>query len=132
MSTNILTRNGYGISLDKFTKEQLEQLKQDLTIKPFVIIDYDFGHDNSFPIYRISQTMIYVPRFYGLNNYGPFTNKIKDGTIANLEFVYQLKEHQVEFCKKIIEELNTNGSCIGCSGTGSGKTIMALWIASQI
>jgi superfamily II DNA or RNA helicase len=129
---SIITKKGHGIFLDSIQKDELELLKKLLTVKPVVLTDYDFGEDSSFPVYRLSDTRIYIPKFYGLNKYGPTDIKIKDGVDANLNFNGQLKDHQVDFCNRILKELNTKNSCIAVSQTGSGKTCVALWLAAQL
>ncbi len=129
---SIITKKGYGIFLNSIEDSELDKIKKELTVKPEVFADYDFGEDSSFPVYRLSDTRIYLPKFYGLKNYGPTEIKIKDGLEVNLEFNGDLKEHQIEFCNKVLTELKSTNSCIACSATGSGKTCCALWLASKI
>ena len=50
--------------------------------------------------------------------------KIKDGIDANINFKGQLKEHQIDFCNRILKEFQTNGSCIANMVTGGGKTVI--------
>lgn len=118
---SLISKKGYGVFLNSISKDELESLEKTLTVKPSVLTDYDFGADTSFPVYRLSDTRIYLPRYYGLKKYGHIENKIKDGVDANLKFKGQLKEHQTDFCGKILNELKNNHSCIACSSTGSGK-----------
>jgi superfamily II DNA or RNA helicase len=120
MKTQI-SKKGYSIFLNSIKKDELEVLKNQLTVKPIVLSDYDFGEDTTFPVYRLSDTRIYIPKYYGLKKYGTTENKIKDGVIANLEFSGTLKNHQIDFCDKVLIELQKNNSCIAVSSTGSGK-----------
>ena len=126
----LISKKGYGVFLDSI--EDVEQLQKALTVKPIVLTDYDFDEDTAFPVYRMSDTRIYLPRYYGIKKYGDTKNTIKDGVDANLEFSGQLKEHQVDFCNRVLKELKTKHSCIAVSATGSGKTAMALWLASKL
>lgn len=128
----LISKKGYGLFLDSISESELKELEKALTVKPAVLADYDFGEDTSFPVYRLSDTRIYLPKFYGLKKYGDTKNTLKDGVDANLEFKGNLKEHQVDFCEKVLKELKANGSTIACSATGSGKTCIALWLASQL
>ena len=128
----LISKKGYGVFLDSITTDELENLKKTLTVKPNVMADYDFGKDNVFPVYRLSDTRIYLPKYYGLKHYGDTKNQIKDGVDANLEFSGNLKPHQVDFCNTILKELRLNNSCIACMTTGGGKTIVALWLAAQL
>lgn len=128
----LISKNGYGIYLDSITPEEVEKIKRGLTVKPIVVSDYDFGSDKSFPVYKLSDTRIYLPKWYGIKNYGSTKSIVKDGVDANLMFNGELKDHQIDFCDKVLEELNTKNSCIACSTTGSGKTTISLWLASKI
>ena len=127
----LISKKGYGIFLDSISKDELESLKKTLTVKPNVMADYDFGIE-PFPVYRLSDTRIYIPKYYGLKHYGDTKNQVKEGDDAILEFSGSLKPHQVDFCDTVLKELRLNNSCIACSGTGSGKTTMSLWLASQL
>lgn len=115
-----ITKVGYGIRLDSITKSELTSIKKDLTVQPEVYTDYQ--KDNAhFPVYRISETKVYVPKYYGIERYGETSDKLKDGKDAILDFRGELKPHQYEFCSKLLDEIRTKGSCIGSSQTGSGK-----------
>jgi len=137
----IITKRGYGISLESLNEEELEKLKTTLTVKPRIVPEYDFGDDTEFSVYRLSDTRIYIPIYYGIKHYGkPSTKERKSQNIEsqnesqNIEFEFKgrLKDHQIDFCTKILEEITTKGSCIASSQTGSGKTCIALWIASKL
>lgn len=128
----VISKKGYGIYLNSISKDELSLLEKTLTVKPKVLTDYDFGEDNSFPVYRISETRIYVPKYYGIKKYGSVKNIIKDGVDANLIFNGNLKDNQIDFSNKILNILKTNHSCIPCSPTGSGKTVFTLWLLCQL
>jgi superfamily II DNA or RNA helicase len=127
----LISKKGYGVFLDSISEKELKELEKALTVKPTVLSDYDFGNDNSFPVYRLSDTRIYIPKFYGLKKYGAAEGKVKDGVDANIDFKGSLKEHQFDFCDRILKELEANNSCIASMTTGGGKTVVALWLASQ-
>lgn len=117
----LITKNGYGLYLNSLTPECISGIQKELTVKPKVLSDYDTGSDLSFPVYKMSENRIYMPKYYGIKKYGPLKNKIKDGVDSNLEFNGTLKDHQTNFCNSLLNEINTHGSCIGTSQTGSGK-----------
>jgi len=103
---SILNNIGYGIKLDDIDKDELESLKEALTVAPKVMADYDFGQIEEFPVYRLSDKYIYLPKFYALRHYGePSVNKEKDGQDVNFEFKGSLMNHQVEFCDTILSEI---------------------------
>jgi hypothetical protein len=62
----LINKLGYSIPLDDLTEPKLKELKQILTVKPTVLPDYDFGNDTNFPVYRVSNTRIYIPKFFGI------------------------------------------------------------------
>jgi superfamily II DNA or RNA helicase len=129
----IINNKGYGVLLSTINDDELETLKESLTVKPNVLADYDFGQVESFPVYRLSEKYIYLPKFYGLEKYGsPDKIKEKEGQDINFTFNGQLKDHQIDFCNKLINEIKENGSCIASMQTGGGKTFCALWIAAQL
>jgi superfamily II DNA or RNA helicase len=118
----IINNKGYGILLNTFVKDELEILKETLTVKPNVLQDYDFGQIEPFPVYRLSNKYIYVPKFYGLEKYGkPDQIKEKEGQYISFIFNGELKDHQIEFCNTLLKEIKEKGSCIASSDTGSGK-----------
>lgn len=117
----LINKLGYSIPLVDLTEPKLKELKQILTVKPTVLSDYDFGNDTNFPVYRVSNTRIYIPKFFGIEKYGMVKNNIKDGIDVDFIFSGCLKEHQINFCNNVLNELKTNNSCIAVSQTGSGK-----------
>jgi len=130
----LISKKGYGVFLNSISETELNGLKKTLTVKPSVLTDYDFGDDTSFPVYRLSDTRIYLPKFFGLKKYGTTENKVKDGVDIGDKIIFNgsLKDHQIDFCARILNELKISNSCIAVSQTGSGKTAMALWLLSQL
>ncbi len=129
----LINKLGYSIPLNKLTEVELKELKQILTVKPQILEAYDFGQVKSFPMYRLSEKRIYMPKFFGLDKYGPLKRSHKsEGLIMDREFKGELLEHQVKYCDTLLNEILTNDSCIAHASTGSGKTFMALWLASKL
>ncbi len=116
-----ITKLGYAIDLNTIDADEVEKLKKQLTVKPIVAPDYDFGDDTEFSVYRTSQTRLYMPRYFGIKKFGPTEYKVNEGEDINVNFSTNLRPNQTEFCEKIMDQLKTNNSCIACSATGSGK-----------
>lgn len=132
MPKTILNYKGYGIEKDSISKKELDELKKELTVKPNVIPDYDFGTE-SFPVFRQNSTRIYLPKFYGMNKYGePSQRDKRHGRDISLQFKTTLRPYQQIFCERILDELKYRDGCVGCSGTGSGKTVCALYILTRL
>ena len=122
----MITPKGYKILL---SHERTNEFKKDLVVVPYV--------ENSvrYPIFRISENYLYMPKFYGIDKLGlPELSSIKEQTGINYEFKFtgKLRDYQVPICNKILKHLNVNGSGLASLYTGWGKTCASLWILSQL
>ena len=89
-----LGQKGYTILKAELTADQLNQIKKDLTIRPYVP-GAPVQDTVTFPAYRESAQKIYVPHYYGVEQYGPPKEyKISEGEDIDLEFVGQMREQQ--------------------------------------
>tara|TARA_Y100000992_G_scaffold280722_2_gene227976 strand:- start:4445 stop:5944 length:1500 start_codon:yes stop_codon:yes gene_type:complete len=132
-------KKGYTISKSILSDNELNFLKNDLFMKPFVPVK-KFDAPDSFPVYRENSSKIYIPRFYGINRYGlPNTSQISPGLNINLKFAKELREYQKNIVSIYINYVNSpisNDSNIFGNGAilevpcGRGKTVMALNIIS--
>ena len=126
----MLTYKGYRIKKEKVL--DLEKHKKALTLKPFVIPDYDFNV-KPFPVYRQTEEYLYVPKFYGLEHFGPpKKSREREGDDINIKFKGKLRDYQQEIVGNMISHLNEKDGGILSCGCGRGKTIMALNIISKI
>ena len=69
----MLSINGYSIAKTSLSAEQIDKIKKELTMKPQV--NFDMGTKNkdeeiTFELYRETGNRIYIPRYYGLTNFG--------------------------------------------------------------
>ena len=64
-----LSNRGYSILKENFKSNDLNNIRKDLTVKPFVNQDYGVK-PNPFPIYCESKRKLYVPKFYGIEKFG--------------------------------------------------------------
>lgn len=135
----MLSINGYSILKSTMTCEELDKLKSKLTMKPR--INFDMGckntkeEDLSFNLYKENDKRIYIPRYFGLCNYGrPLICKLTGGEDIAINFIGKLRDSQLEpvknFLKVAHDPLKMGGIIsVPC---GFGKTIMSLYIACQI
>ena len=97
MKTSI-TSYGYKIKKKELTSQQISIIKKDLLIIPFVYdpVKNRQNTDKKFNILSESPSSLYVPRFYGIDNFGPpLLNKLPDGEDApNLEFKGELRDNK--------------------------------------
>lgn len=125
---NELVPKGYKVPYDPTV---LGELKRDLLVRPETLSDY--GQPQPFPVYRKNKTHIFIPKFYGISKYG-VPPRIRENTGTNIDTKFQgkLRDYQTKICKKILNHIKTNDSCVLSLYCGAGKTICALYIASLI
>jgi len=116
-----LSYKGYSIP---FNTEHHNLIKNDLMVKPFVLPDYDFNV-KKFPVYRKSEKCLYLPKFYGLEKYGPpsGTPNERMGDDIDLKFKGELKNLQKPVIKKVLENLERSDSTVLSLSTGLGKCL---------
>jgi superfamily II DNA or RNA helicase len=127
-------QKGYTISKNELSIEIQKQIRNDLTIKPFVI-----GAPNNdmktFPAYRESTNKFYVPLYYGKKIFGPPKEfKISEGYDINLSFNGKLRDYQEPVVNKFINhclDVKYGGGLLELH-TAWGKTSASLYIATQL
>ena len=121
---------GYSITLKSLPPHFLNAIKSELYVKPLENPNFQ-TNEASYPVFRISKTKIYIPRYYGIQNYGlPIKNTILIGEPINLNFVGTLRPIQQETIDATLKTFNSfNGGLISLD-TGLGKTVVALKLIS--
>jgi len=130
-----LGQKGYTILKNELTVEQEKQIRNDLTIKPCTPGAPSTNDQKSFPAYRESGNKMYVPHYYGIDNYGiPKDYKISDGTNINLTFNGTLREVQETVVTSYLNHVNKvkYGGGLLELPCAFGKTILSLNIISRI
>lgn len=120
----MITSKGYKIPINH---PRNKEFKKDLYVCPFV--------ENAirYPIYRISDKYMYLPKYYGIKKLGlPEITKEQDGISVKFNFNGNLRDYQINICNKIFDYLKQNHSGLASLYTGWGKTCAALWIASKL
>jgi superfamily II DNA or RNA helicase len=137
----MLSTNGYSISKASLKPEEIEKIKKELTMKPKV--NFDMGNNKDaeevvFELYRETDKRIYIPRYYGLVNYGvPKVLKLPSsgaGADISVGFVGKLREAQMEPVNNFLEAARNPRKMGGIISVpcGFGKTIMSLYIACAL
>ena len=137
-----LGQKGYTILKSEINVEQQKQIRNDLTVKPYVA--GSIGSTNNvitFPAYRESDKKIYVPHYYGVEKFGPPKEyKLSGGNDIDLEFSGELRDYQKPVVKKYLDYVTKNDTS-GGGGFGGGllelpcawgKTSASLYIISQL
>jgi len=102
MVTTSLSRKGYGILKDALEENELADLRKKMTVKPFNNAQQlpptnNNNSDDGFPVYSESSTRIYLPKAFGLAEYGlPDVTKLNEGEDITLDFDGSLRPEQRE------------------------------------
>ena len=130
-----LGQKGYTIPKNELTIEKQKQIRNDLTIKPFVMGSPMNNEQKTFPAYRESNNKFYVPHYYGVENFGaPKQYKITEGNEIDLEFAGILRDGQIPVVETYIKHVNKVGFGGGLLELpcAFGKTCLALNIISRL
>ena len=128
---SILTKDGYLLNKKKFSKKELDEIRNDLTVQP--VQSFSIGMKNNldkFEVYRENEEFLSIPKFYGIKKLGK--SEINEEVIGeNISFTFNgnLRPNQQEIVSSVLKHMNDydgGGICVGC---GSGKTVMAINIA---
>jgi superfamily II DNA or RNA helicase len=131
MSVYIGSR-GYTICKDSLEESDLRLIRKELKVKAFVP-KTSLAKPSPFPIYRESKTKIYLPRFYGLDNYGePEKTLLCDTERLNLTFAGDLRDYQHDIVKKWLEKTRLHGCGLIEADCGAGKTVIATKIITEL
>lgn len=128
----MLTLNGYKV--DK-SNVSVEQLRKTLTVKPYVPKVF-VSNPNAVPRYKVykeTEDALYLPKHYGIDNYGPPTSTSRDVAqthASHWSFQGQLRALQHSVVDTFLKPAPHDG--ILSLHTGGGKTVCALYIASQL
>lgn len=125
-----LTRNGYKVPK---TPEH-EALKKQLTVKPYipkVFVKPQFV--KPYKVYHETENFLYLPKQFGIQKFGiPETDKcsVSVGSDERWHFNGSVREAQLPVVNSYLKPEPRDGMI--CLHTGGGKTVCALYIASQL
>ena len=134
MKTTSIGNHGYSVLKEELTSSEITKIRRDLTVKPFTNTNYG-NEAPAFPVYSESKRKLYLPRFYGIQEFGqPKTVKINPGEDAPMNFTGKLKDKQLPIVKAFEDatrDRETGGGIISVP-CGYGKTVLALYLAAQM
>jgi superfamily II DNA or RNA helicase len=130
MDTEISTR-GYSIPLKQLPVHFLEDIRTELNVKPLENPNFQ-GVSESFPVYRISKSKVYLPRHYAIEKFGPARNFNLDGTVINVPFQGSLRDIQQQTVEATLEAFKNHFGGLVSLSTGLGKTVVGLNLISQV
>ena len=127
-----LGNKGYTIYKKNLEIEEQELIRKELTVSPYVPKN-SLQKPSPFPVYRESANKIYLPRYYGYNNYGkPEENRLNNYKNIDLKFKGDLRDKQKPVVEKYLKHVKHGGGGLLALHTGFGKTILALNIISKL
>jgi superfamily II DNA or RNA helicase len=127
-----LGKRGYILRKKFLNDEIINNIRNELNVKPFVNGDYG-GGDESFKIYMENENKFYLPKFYGIEKFGnPDVNILPQGKDIDIQFSLDLKNEQKIPAEKTIEAYEKYGGGILSLPCGFGKTILALYFISVL
>lgn len=123
-STTRLCMRGYSILKEALSEDDLERLKQDLTVSPHT--GMNAPEPKSFKTYSESKRRIYIPKNYGLKHFGlPDEDRLPAGLEIDVPFHGSLRPEQREPIEAFVrhaEDPHSMGGIIAL-GCGQGKCL---------
>ena len=128
-----LGQKGYTIYKECLSVGDQKWIRDTLTVAPY--IPKSPVQPPSFPIYKEGQSKLYLPRYFGIENFGtPDVSKIADGDDINVPFKGTLRDYQKPIVKAYMDAVKSPAGGGGLLDVpcGWGKTLMALWIITLL
>ena len=92
-ASSYLGPNGYTIYKECLDIKEQRLIREELNVKPY--IPKAPVQPPAYPVFRESNTKFYLPRFYGVKNYGePDENRLPPGEDINVTFAGELRDYQ--------------------------------------
>jgi superfamily II DNA or RNA helicase len=130
-ASTYLGPKGYTIYKECLDGKEQRLLRDELSVRPY--IPKAPVQPPSYPVFRESALKYYIPRYYGLKNYGEAEeNRLPLGENVQLQFAGDLRDYQreiVEIYKKSAYSVGGGLLEIPC---GRGKTVIALKIMAEL
>ena len=118
---------GYTIHKENLDEDERKYIRTELTIRPY--IPKAPVQPAAYPIYRESPLKMYVPRYFGIDAYGPPESiKISSGDQLNSTVTFQgeMRDYQKDIVRKYLNHVGAGGGGLLDVDPGKGKTVMAL------
>lgn len=129
---NYIGKKGYTVHKHECKQTELYEMRNAMTMKPNASMP-GMVSQVSYPIYRESTSKIYLPRYYGIDNYGiPEHNLLQKGETIDCIFEGSLFDYQLNIVQKYIDHVGESGGGLLDVEPGKGKTVMALYIISKL
>jgi len=131
----MLSRQGYKLKKEDLSEEQIHKLIKGLTAKPKIVQGFGpLQKPIEYPIFLESKSCYYIPRFYGLQHFGPVTTtKLGSGETIDITFKGSLRDEQIPIQQLYVDQdIGSGAGGIISLKCGGGKTVLALSIVAEI
>jgi superfamily II DNA or RNA helicase len=124
----------HGYRIEKEGRTDLYEIKGRLTVKPYipsVFVKPQFAP--RYPVYKESESYLYVPKHYGIQQYGMYNSSSRDVPATPdvfWEFRGSIRDSQIPVVNSFLLPEPHDG--ILSLQTGGGKTVCALYVASRL
>jgi superfamily II DNA or RNA helicase len=125
----VLTHLGYAIRKNSLTNEQNTKIQKDLNVAPKQMGRFAPQAD-SWPVYQESASRYYLPRAWGLAEFGEAPSLLVDGNPIREDLTFVGKPY--DYQKEIVDNFVKVGTGLICVPCGRGKTFMAINIAARL
>lgn len=126
----VITHLGYAVKKDSLTDQQNTKIQKDLNVAPKQMGRYAPQAD-SWPVYQESASRYYLPRAWGLTEFGePEASLLVDGNPIREDLAFVGKPY--DYQKEIVDNFVKVGTGLICVPCGRGKTFMAINIAARL
>ena len=129
-----LGQKGYTILKSELSVNEIEFIKKELTIKPFVM-GSPTATMTTYPAYRESSGKFYLPRYFGEAHFGPPKEiRISEGDDIDLNFNGDLRDYQKPVVEKYLNFVKSKETAGGLLELpcAYGKTVLSLNIIAQL
>lgn len=131
-----MNRLGYIVEKDKLKQHVIEKIRDDLTMKPYVLPALrDIQLVRSFSICNETSKYFLLPKFYGIKMFGipsKFDYNLKPQTKVNVDVTAKILPFQETAYKKSVDILKKRGGGILCLPCGYGKTVLGIILAFKV
>ena len=133
MHKTYLGQKGYTIYKNSLSLKEQVYIREELMFKPY--LPKSPVQSDAFPVYRESPKKFYVPRIFGITNFGnPLENRIGEGDPIDISFNGTMRN---DIQQKVVDKFLDSIKKGGCGGlldlfTGFGKTVIGLKIISLL
>jgi hypothetical protein len=135
-----ITRRGFVVPKAALTPEDMKQIYNDLSLRPFVNTCGAASSGEPIRVFRENEKKMYLPRFYGLARYGnppALASEISEGEPMSDLCVFpgKLRDYQqpvVDIYLRHVGGPEGQGGAILEVPCAFGKTVMAIYIASAL